>query len=128
MSPITASRPRKTTLGRRRGAGYASLQFTEPEEEPGMDGASVFRLISLIPDRMARSQSGSLFRPAPDGARIGLVCKFLHWLGPLDAISKEDQQLLGLRSTAARPLEAEDAEPLDDAEPLEEGEPLDAED
>jgi hypothetical protein len=87
-----------------------------------MDGASVFRLISLIPDRMARSQSGSLFRPGPDGARVGLLCKFLHWLGPLDAISKEDQQLLGLRSAAARPPEAEEAEPLED------GEPLDAED
>ena len=78
-----------------------------------MDGANVFRLISLIPDRMARSQSGSLFSVGPDGTRIGLLCKFLHWLGPLDPISKEDQQFLGLRSAAGRPPEAEEAEPLE---------------
>ena len=79
-----------------------------------MDAANVFRLISLIPDRMARSQSGSLFSVGPDGsARIGLLCKFLHWLGPLDPISKEDQQLLGLRSAGSRPPEAEEAESLE---------------
>jgi hypothetical protein len=84
-----------------------------------MDGASVFRLMSLIPDRMVRTQSGSLFVAAPEGARIGLLCKFLHWLGPLDALSKEEQQFLGLRSAAARPPEAEESEPLD-AEALDE--------
>jgi hypothetical protein len=68
-----------------------------------MDGTSVFRLISLIPDRVPRGQSGSQF----DGAsseRAGLLAGFLGWLGPLNPISKEEQQLLGVRAGGAKPL------------------------
>jgi hypothetical protein len=83
-----------------------------------MDGATVFRLISLIPDRMARSQSGSPF----DGAaseRAGVLSRFLGWLGPLSPIGKEEQQLLGVRGGSGKPL-AEGEEPLDQAELAEE--------
>ena len=79
-----------------------------------MDGATVFRLISLIPDRMARSQSGSPF----DGAaseRAGVLARFLGWLGPLNPIGKEEQQLLGVRAGNGKSL-AESEEPLDLAE------------
>lgn len=61
-----------------------------------MDAATVFRVISLIPERMARSQSGSPF----DGAsseRAELLSRFLSWLGPLSPITREEQQLFGLR-------------------------------
>lgn len=76
-----------------------------------MDGAGVFRLMALIPERTARLQSGSLFRG--DGSpRIDLVCRFLHWLGPLNCVSREEQQLLGLRSPSVRPL-GEGEDPLD---------------
>lgn len=83
-----------------------------------MDGASVFRLISLIPDRMPRTQSGSRFGAGAENARMVLLCKLLHWLGPLYAISKEDQQILGLRPAGARPPEAEieEGDAPDDAE------------
>ncbi|HWM42087.1 MAG TPA: hypothetical protein VNP36_06585 [Burkholderiales bacterium] len=82
-----------------------------------MDGATVFRLISLIPDRMARSQSGSPF----DGAtseRAGVLARFLGWLGPLSPIGKEEQQLLGVRAGNGKSLAegAEGEEPLDLAE------------
>ena len=81
-----------------------------------MDGTTVFRLISLIPDRMARSQSGSPF----DGAaseRAGVLARFLGWLGPLNPIGKEEQQLLGVRAGNGKPLaEGEGEEPLDLAE------------
>jgi hypothetical protein len=62
-----------------------------------MDSAAVLRLISLVPDRMPRSQSGSRFAAA-SSARAQLLAPFLGWLGPLNPISKEEQQLLGVRT------------------------------
>ena len=82
-----------------------------------MDTVTVFRVISRIPDRMPRSPTGSAF----DGAsseRAELLSRFLGWLGPLNPISKDDQQLFGVRAPGAKPLlegegdapeEAEDA-------------------
>jgi len=83
-----------------------------------MSSTMVFRVMSLIPERTARAQSGSLFdstRVATHPERIALITRFLGWLGPLDALTKEDQQLLGLRSSGGRPVEAEG----DEGEPLE---------
>jgi hypothetical protein len=79
-----------------------------------MDAAAVSRLITLIPERTPRLQSGSLFRG--DGSpRIDLLCRFLHWLGPLNAVSREEQQVLGVRAASARPAgEGEDL--LDEAD------------
>jgi hypothetical protein len=80
-----------------------------------MDGLSVIRLMSLIPERGARMQSGTLF--SVDGsAKMDLLRRFLHWLGPLECLSKEDQQLLGVRAGGAKPLaEGEEEEaPTDD--------------
>ena len=85
-----------------------------------MDGASVFRLMSLIPDRASRSQTGCLF--VGDGsAKMELLCRFLTWLGPLESLTKEDQQLLGVRAGGGKSLlEGED---LGD-EPGEEGDDI----
>lgn len=88
-----------------------------------MDAATVFRVISLIPDRMPRAQSGAVFSAGGQSDRVVLLCKFLHWLGPLDPVSKEDQQLLGVRSGGGRPLVA--GEEAGEEEELEEVEPLD---
>ena len=74
-----------------------------------MNGAVVFRLISLIPDRMPRGQTGSVFNGV-NSQQLEPLSRFLSWLGPLNPISKEDQQLLGVRAVAAKPLsEGEDA-------------------
>jgi hypothetical protein len=81
-----------------------------------MSSAMVFRVMSLIPERTPRAQSGSLFdssRVTAHPERIALITRFLGWLGPLDALTKEDQQLLGLRSSGGRPVDAEGDEPLD---------------
>jgi hypothetical protein len=72
-----------------------------------MNGSAVSRLISLIPDRVARSQSGSLFNGA-SSERAALLTRFLGWLGPLNPITREEQQALGVRSGGARPLSDED--------------------
>lgn len=80
-----------------------------------MDGATVFRLISLIPDRMARNQGGTMF-DAASSEKAELLSRFLGWLGPLSPISKEEQQLLGVRAGGGRVLlEGEGADP-DEAE------------
>jgi hypothetical protein len=85
-----------------------------------MDAATVFRVISLIPDRMPRTQSGCVFDAGGQPERVVLLSKFLSWLGPLAPISKEEQQVLGVRTGGGRPLESgeEEAE-LGDLEPLE---------
>ena len=74
-----------------------------------MDASLVYRLISLIPDRSPRAQSGSVFGPSEAAAcrhpeRISYLTKFLHWLGPLDPMTREDQQILGVRSSGGRPM------------------------
>lgn len=74
-----------------------------------MNGATVSRLISLIPDRMPRSQSGSVFDGASSG-RAELLSRFLGWLGPLNPTSKEEQQLLGVRAGGGKALIEEAAE------------------
>jgi hypothetical protein len=73
--------------------------------------AAVSRLISLIPDRSPRAQSGSVFSPSEAAAcrypdRMSYLTRFLHWLGPLDPMSREDQQILGVRSSGGRPMMA----------------------
>ena len=72
-----------------------------------MDAATVFRVMSLIPDRVARTQSGGAFALEGQSERVALLARFLHWLGPLDALTKEDQQRLGLRAGAPRPVDEE---------------------
>jgi hypothetical protein len=86
-----------------------------------MNAAKVFGLISLIPDRTVRLPSGALFSDAQAAAckypeRVAHLRRFLGWLGPLDPLSKEDQQILGLRAANGRPIHAADLED----EPLEE--------
>ena len=90
-----------------------------------MNPAAVSRLISLIPDRSPRAQSGTVFSPSEAAAcrypdRMSYLTRFLHWLGPLDPMTREDQQILGVRSSGGRPMlpgeEGEFAEEALDAE------------
>jgi hypothetical protein len=81
-----------------------------------MNAANVFRLISLIPERSARWQSGSLF-DGKASERAELIARFLGWLGPLSSLSKEEQQLLGVRSGGGKVLaEGEGAGEGDEAD------------
>lgn len=79
-----------------------------------MDGAAVSRLMSLVPERMARSQSGSHFR-CDGSARMDLLCRFMHWLAPLSQMTREEQQLLGVRAGGKAMTDSEEAaDELDD--------------
>ena len=80
-----------------------------------MDASLVQRLVSLVPERSPRAQSGTLFSATEAAAcrqpeRMSYLTKFLHWLGPLDPMTREDQQILGVRSSGGRPMLA--GEPL----------------
>jgi hypothetical protein len=73
-----------------------------------MNAAIVSRTLSLIPDRVARVQSGSLFDPNAQGAcahpeRITHLAQFLSWLGPLREVTKEDLRILGLMTPYGKP-------------------------
>jgi hypothetical protein len=79
-----------------------------------MNASMVSRLMSLIPDRSLRAQSGSLFSASEAATcrypeRMAYLSKFLHWLGPLDPMTREDQQILGVRSSGGRPMAAGEA-------------------
>lgn len=87
-----------------------------------MNAATVSRVLSLIPDRVARAQMGGLFDPANTAAcahpeRIAHLVQFLNWLGPLQPLTKEDLRLFGLVTPYGRPaIEApmeEEADLLD---------------
>ena len=99
-----------------------------------MDATRVFRLISLIPDRAMRAQSGSVFTPSEAAAcrypdRLSYLGRFLHWLGPLDPMTREDQQILGVRSSSGRPvLAGEEAGAEDLVEDIDELDELEADD
>jgi hypothetical protein len=79
-----------------------------------MNATMVSRLISLIPERSPRAQSGSVFSATEAATcrypeRIAYLTRFLHWMGPLDPMTREDQQILGVRSSGGRPMLAGEA-------------------
>ena len=101
-----------------------------------MSKASVQRILSLVPDRVARSQSGLGFvagqSACPFPERLAFLAERLHWLSPLEPIDSEARRLLGFGASAARPLdpvsEASGDEEEDDADAGElDTEPLDTE-
>lgn len=90
-----------------------------------MNAAIVSRMLSVIPDRVARVQSGSLFDPNAQGAcahpeRITHLAQFLNWLGPLREVTKDDLRILGLMTQYGKPAidNALDEEGELDAEPV----------
>jgi len=85
-----------------------------------MNASTVHRIISLIPERVARAQSGALFTMT--GAcrhpeRIAYLSCYLQWLSPLNPVSRDDQKLLGVLLANGRPVHAGDVEDEADAAP-----------
>ena len=84
-----------------------------------MDASTVRRVMDLIPERVARVQGGTSFAadsPCRYPERVARLARFLHWMSPLEALAKEDQQLLGLLNAAGRPVHAADLEDEPDEE------------
>jgi hypothetical protein len=84
-----------------------------------MNAAMISRIVSLIPERIARVQSGATFPAAGSASRyperVSHLAQFLNWLSPLNAISKEDQHTLGLLHANGRPVHANEMEDEEDA-------------
>jgi len=75
-----------------------------------VDAATVFKLLSLIPDRSAAALGGSTSSSAAackHPERLAFLAQRAHWLAPLDTISREEQRMLGLLSPHVRPASEE---------------------
>ena len=73
-----------------------------------MNAAAVARTLSLIPERVPRVQSGTVFNPGAIGAcahpdRVAHLAHFLEWLGPLREVTKEDLRVFGLMTPYGKP-------------------------
>jgi hypothetical protein len=75
-----------------------------------MNSVTMARVLALIPERTVRVSSGTLFLPAGTSCaqpeRFALVQRFLHWMSPLAALSRDEQRELGLVSGTGRPADA----------------------
>ena len=85
-----------------------------------MNKGTISRLLSLIPERTARVPSGVLFRPEASGCayaeRLAQLSRYMSWLRPLDALTREEQVALGLVAANGKPMQPVDE---DDAEEVE---------
>jgi hypothetical protein len=77
---------------------------------------SLSRIVSVVPDRTARLQSGTFFGLPDAGsasaAQIGFLAGFLSWLTPLNTISEDEQRMLGV-GPHARVARHDDDEEVD---------------
>lgn len=81
-----------------------------------MNAATVSRVMSLIPERVTRSQTGTAFADVRATScvhpeRLSLLVEFLHWVSPIYPTTKDDQMRLGLfanKGGALPPAEGED--------------------
>ena len=76
---------------------------------------AVSRIVALIPDRVARTQTGTLFNPAAPGVcshpeRVTHLARFLDWLGPLREVTRDDLHVFGLLTPYSKPAMEEEAE------------------
>lgn len=83
-----------------------------------MNTAMVSRIVSSIPERTARSLSGTAFsvdgaRSCSDPARLVSVARLLQWLSPLSPLSGDEQRALGLNGAGVRPGHAGDELPAE---------------
>lgn len=92
-----------------------------------MSASMIARIVSLVPERVARVPGGTAFLPHASACRyperIVHLGQFLNWLSPLASLAKEDQRILGLLNAAGRPVHAIDLED-DDPEALPEDETI----
>jgi len=78
-----------------------------------MNGATVFRVLDLIPERVTRAQSGTSMGDVGATScvhpeRLALLSEFLHWLAPIYPTTKDDQMRFGLFAQKQSHAEEED--------------------
>ena len=80
-----------------------------------MNGAKVFQVLDLIPDRVARTSTGVLMggvgaTSCVHPERLALLIEFLHWLTPIYPTTKDDQMRFGLFAQKHVAVEEEEEE------------------
>lgn len=75
-----------------------------------MDSAMISRIIAVVPERSSRAHRGTPFDPSQAGPQLAGLARFLGWLSPLQALTREDQAALGHAVPQARPALREDEE------------------
>ncbi len=73
----------------------------------------IANIVALIPGRVARMPSGTPFSVSSasasrSGTQLSHLAPFLGWTSPLVALTKEDQQALGLMAPHAKTAEGEE--------------------
>ena len=75
--------------------------------------ARIAQVVALIPPRVARVPTGTPFSVSAaaasrNGSQLSHLAPFLAWTSPLVALTKEDQQALGLMAPHAKSPDSED--------------------
>jgi len=83
-----------------------------------MNGATVSKVLDLIPERVARSSTGTLLGDVGATScvhpeRVALLTEFLHWLSPIYPTTKDDQMRFGLFAQKHVAAEEEEEETAD---------------
>lgn len=78
-------------------------------------------LLAVIPERVARTASGTPFAASPElaagGSRIAYLSQLLHWLTPCSELTAEGQRTLGLAPAGRdKPLDRDEDEQLESEE------------
>jgi len=66
-----------------------------------MNPSMLAKIVSLVPDRMPRIQSGTPFAcgeiagAGGQGPQVASLGRLLHWLTPLSTLNEDDQRALG---------------------------------
>ena len=88
-----------------------------------MNATTIAHVLRFVSERQPQLQSGSAFLPESAACRhaerLAHLVPLLHWLSPLNPITLEDQQTLGLVGANGRALHACDEEadlPLEESE------------
>ncbi len=73
----------------------------------------IANIVALIPGRVARTPSGTPFSvsaaaAARNGTQLSHLAPYLGWTSPLVALTKEDQQALGLMAPHGKSGEGEE--------------------
>lgn len=81
--------------------------------------AQVAKILSIIPNRPVRKLTGTPFAlndlSSGRGGQLAHIAPFLVWTGPLVALTREEQQSLGLLAPHGRPVQdGEDASSQDE--------------
>jgi hypothetical protein len=83
-----------------------------------MNPSMLAKIVSLVPNRMPRMQSGTPFAAAAiaggQGPQVASLGRLLHWLTPLSTLNEDDQRALGTLALHGKTARRDDEDEADD--------------